>query len=89
MSFKITIINNDNGEVIASEENAKAIIGAIIGEEHTNSFAFTSCTSMEMLCCIEGVDKAKKSLFKKEPKLEIFYHLANKFRVKDTKDDEG
>lgn len=66
MSFKITIINNEDGEVLVNEENAVAIIGAVTTKKHTASLGYTSCDAMELANAVCGADKAKDSILKKK-----------------------
>lgn len=48
MSYKVTITNNKNGEVIVNEENAVAIVGAIGNEQGTHSIVFTDCDAISL-----------------------------------------
>lgn len=48
MSYKVTITNNKNGEVIVNEENAVAIVGAIGNEQGTRSIVFTDCDAISL-----------------------------------------
>ena len=48
MSYKITITNNKNGEIIVNEENAVAIVGAIGNEQGTRSIVFTDCDAISL-----------------------------------------
>lgn len=88
MSFKITIVNNENGEVMTSVENAKAIIGAITTDEHTQVVGVTNCTTNLLLNALNGVDNAKKEILKRNPLLKLYYTLKDIEADKDTKTNE-
>lgn len=48
MSYKVTITNNETGEVLVNEENAVAIVGAIGNEQGTRSIVFTDCDAISL-----------------------------------------
>ena len=73
MSFKITITNNDDGEVIVNEENAVAIIGAVTTNEHTTCLAYTKCNLIDLFNAIAGTDKAKESILADKPMLKVLF----------------
>lgn len=73
MSFKITITNNDDGEVIVNEENAVAIIGAVTTNEHTACLAYTKCNLIDLFNAIIGTDKAKESILADKPMLKVLF----------------
>lgn len=75
MSYKITIVDNENGNVLLNEENAKAIIGAVTNDEHTACLGFTACKANDFLNALFGVDAAKDALLKNNPKIEARYAL--------------
>lgn len=72
MSFKVTIINNDNGEVIVNEENACAVIGAVGTDEAAHCLGFTECNIIQLVQAIEGAQKATKNLIENTPLLATF-----------------
>ena len=75
MSFKITIIGNDNGDVIFEEENAKAIIGGVTTDERTGCIVHTAGNRNHILNAVNGAEEAKKELFKADPLLGVLYAL--------------
>lgn len=75
MSYKITIVDNDNGNVLLNEENANAIIGAITNGEHTACVAHTKCNANDLLNAVCGVDTAKDALLKDNPRVGAMYAL--------------
>lgn len=78
MSYKITIINNDDNSVIVNEENAVAIIGAITNGENTACLAHTVCNGSDILNTLIGVERAKKTLFDEHPLLKLFYECVER-----------
>lgn len=89
MSFKITITNNENGEVITSVEDAKAIIGAITTDEHTQVCGLTDCNGNLILNALDGVETAKKTILKSNPILRLMFALKDEIKPdEETKPDE-
>ncbi len=78
MSFKITIINNEDGEVVLNEENAVAIIGAVGIEKGAHCFGYTACNGIELLSTLQGVEKAKGSILEDSPVIAMMHKLAMK-----------
>lgn len=85
MSYKITVINNDTGEVVVNEENVKVILGAITTEENTGVLVQTAASANEILNALDGVEESKALLFTKFPTLK----LIDAFRTfrKETSDE--
>ena len=81
MSYKITIINNENGEVIANEENAVAIVGAIGNEDTTHALGLTECNGKQLFCALSAVEKVKKGLLENHPEIELM------LMIKELKDE--
>lgn len=75
MSYKITIVDNDNGNILLDEENAKAIIGAVTNDEHTACLGYTDCKANDFLNALCGVDDVKDALLKNNPKIGAMYAL--------------
>lgn len=88
MSYKITIIDNENGEVFLNEENAKAIIGAIASEEGVHCVSHVKCNGLELLAALEGTDRAKDTLLKKHPELQMPYALKALMNIGKSESDE-
>ena len=79
MSFKITITDNKNGEVILNEKNAVAIIGAVTTKEKTSGLGYTKCNAFEIIEAICGAESVISKLKKtKTPKLN-FYQILEPF----------
>lgn len=68
MSFKITITNNENGEVLVNEENAVAIIGAFATENGTAQMGFCACNSFDICRTINAAKKSIRSVETADPK---------------------
>lgn len=83
MSFKITIINNENGEVIAHEEDALAIVGAIKTEEYTQRIGFTSCDPFILAETIVGAEKTICKLKNEHKELNFLTSLIESINEQD------
>lgn len=57
MSFKIKIIDNDDGAVLYEEDNAKAIVGAYSDADEVCCILCTSCNAKEYASTIYGALK--------------------------------
>lgn len=78
MSYKITIVDNKDGKVLLEEENAKAIIGSVVNDEHVACLAHIACTNNDILNALSGVESAKKALFDANPLLKLIHALSQK-----------
>lgn len=56
MSYKITITNNKDGEVLVNEENAVAIVGAVVNKQETAKIGFTDCNTLCLANAILGAE---------------------------------
>lgn len=56
MSFKVTITNNKNGEVIVNEENAVAIVGAVANKQNIAKIGLTDCNTLYLANVILGAE---------------------------------
>ena len=75
MSFKITITNNENGEVLLDDENAVAIIGAVVNGEHTAVLGYTNCQGNDLMNAVMGVDQARDAILDNNPMAKLLYGL--------------
>lgn len=75
MSFKITITDNNNGEVLFNEENARVIIGSIVNKDKTAVLAHIAGNGNDVMNAIFGVDGAKDAVFKDQPTAKLLYGL--------------
>ena len=76
MSFKVTIINNENGEVLVNEENAVAVIGAITNADHTQGVGYTNCNALRLAESVRGARASISALLKSHPEIELLVRLA-------------
>ena len=91
MSFKVTIINNKNGDVIVNEENAAAIIGAIGTKNDVHCMGFIQdCSLLEMAGALEGAKRAEEEVAKAHPevKLAMFLGVLREASSEDEKDED-
>ena len=58
MSYKITITNNETGEILVDNDNAVAIVGAISDEEKVGQMCFTNCNPLTLVSVIQGAEGA-------------------------------
>lgn len=75
MSFTITIKNNENGEVLANEENAVAIIGAFSTENGTAQMGFCACNTFDICRTINAAKKSIRNVETADPKISAFSEL--------------
>lgn len=75
MSFKITVINNDNGKVLINEENAKALIGALVEGDNTGIIALTACNANDILNALHGCDEARNQILEQNHLIKALYDL--------------
>lgn len=76
MSFKITVINNDNGEVLINEENARALVGALVEGDNTGVIALTACNANDILNALHGCDEARNQILEQNRMLKLLYELS-------------
>lgn len=74
MSYKVTITNNETGEVLINEENAVAIVGAIGNEIGTHSIGFTACNAISIGNAILAAEDIISQL-KTEPGIKLVLEL--------------
>lgn len=74
MSYKIIITNNETGAVLANEENAVAIIGAIGNEQGTHSIGFIDCDAISLGDAISAAEYVISQL-KTEPEVKLVLEL--------------
>ena len=77
MSFKVTIIDNNNGEVIFNAENAIAIIGAVKSEDSdsTEGIVSTNCKPLELAATVSVAKKSIKTLLDSHPIIKTLLAL--------------
>lgn len=74
MSYKVTIINNENGKVLIDEENAVAIVGAIGNEQGTRAIGFTDCDAISLWEAISVAEHIISRL-KTDPRVKLVFEL--------------
>lgn len=77
MSFKVTIINNENGEVLVNNENAVAIIGSIADEESVQCLGFTRCNGVQLAYAVSGAKKSIAECIADKPLVEFFSKITD------------
>ena len=75
MNFKITVTNNENGEVLVNEENAVAIIGAIKSEQGTHAMGFISCDVISLGGAILAAEDVISQTKRKFPEVDASLRL--------------
>ena len=86
-AFRITIVDNGTGKVLADEET-DCIIGAanVAGEGKTCKFSFSAAKGGNLLCVLHGVDEAIELTVNQLPKeMQFLYKLLS--LVKNDKDE--
>ena len=90
MSYKITIIDNDNGNVILDESEAVAIIGAVSNEEDTAEIGFTDCNGVILAQALDAADGVISTIEERSPQIAILRALrAIKRNMCDISDKKG
>ena len=85
MKFKITVTNNENGEVLFNEENAVAIIGAIKSEQGTHAMGFISCDVISLGRAILAAEDVISQTKRKFPEVDASLRL---MRIMEKKEYE-
>lgn len=80
MSYKVTITDNETGEVLVNEENAVAIVGAIGNEQGTRSIGFTACDAISLG---DAIMMAEKIISKIKNEVPIIESLLRKYGVEE------
>lgn len=83
MSYKITIVNNENGETVANEENAIAIIGAISSKKSTQTLGLTECNSIKLAIALHRVKQIEEKLLEKYPAVKALLEAIELFPDED------
>lgn len=75
MSYKVTITNNENGEVIVNEENAVAIVGAVANKQNTAKIGFTDCNTLYLANAILGAETVISEIKNEVPIVDVLLQL--------------
>lgn len=76
MSFKITITNNETGEILVNNENAVAIVGAITDYgEITREIGFTCCNALNLASVVHGAESVISQIKRESPEVEFLLQL--------------
>lgn len=75
MSYKITITNNKNGEVLVNEENAVAIVGAVTNKQETAKIGFTDCNTLCLANSILGAETVISEIKNEVPAVDLLLQL--------------
>lgn len=87
MSFKVTIINNENGEVLVNEENAVAIIGSITNKDSARGVGFTDCNAIQLAHAVSTAKKSINKLIEDKPFVEFLSEIADKISSDEGEDE--
>lgn len=75
MSYKITITNNKDGEVLVNEENAVAIVGAVVNKQETAKIGFTDCNASCLVNAILGAETVISEIKNEVPAVDLLLLL--------------
>ena len=75
MSYKIFIVDNDNGNVVVDEKEARAIVGAVCYGDKTHTLGLTDCNSFDLACTIHNAKDVIDKLTKENPNVAILLEL--------------
>ena len=75
MSYKITITNNETGEILIDNDNAVAIVGAISDEKKTTGILFTCCDAPNLACTVDGAESVISRIKREVPEIKAILQL--------------
>lgn len=75
MSYKILIVNNDDGNVVVDEKEARAIVGAVTYGEQSQALGLTDCTGLDLVCTIHAAEKTIDTITKENPDVAMLLAL--------------
>lgn len=75
MSYKVTITNNKNGKVMVNEENAVAIVGAVVNKQDIAKIGFTDCNAFDLANAILSAEAVISEIKNKEPAVDLLLQL--------------
>lgn len=75
MSYKITITNNKNGEVLVNEENAVAIVGAVAIKQDIAKVGFTDCNTLYLANAILAAETVISEIKNEVPAVDVLLQL--------------
>jgi hypothetical protein len=87
-SFKITIIDNEDGSVLVDYDNAQAIIGAISANGGTHSIGYTACNAITLAQAIGGCQKVIAEFIEDHPELNFIAQMIAQMEAAGIGDDE-
>lgn len=89
MSFKVTIINNENGDVLVHEENADVIIGSIHAGEGNRAMGFTAANAFAICESIRAAEAVSTELQQRNPELGMLLQFMDLMSDKKKKEEDG
>ena len=75
MSYKVTITNNKNGKVIVNEENAIAIVGAVVNTQDIVEIRLTDCNTFYLANAIIGAENVISEIKNQTPQVDVLLQL--------------
>ena len=75
MSYKVTITNNKNGEVLVNEENAVAIVGAVAIKQYIATIGFTDCNTLYLANAILAAETVISEIKNEVPAVDLLLQL--------------
>ena len=75
MSYKVTITNNKNGEVLVNEENAVAIVGAVAIKQDIAKIGFTDCNTLYLANAILAAETVISEIKNEVPAVDLLLQL--------------
>ena len=75
MSYKILIVNNDDGNVVVDEKEARAIVGAVSYGDKTQALGLTDCNALDLVCTTHIAKDVIDTLTKKNPDVAMLLAL--------------
>lgn len=75
MSYKVTITNNETGEVLVNEENAVAIVGTVANKQDIAKIGFTDCNTLCLANAIFGAETVISEIKNVFPAVDLLLQL--------------
>lgn len=90
MKYTLILKNNETGEEIIKQE-CNAFIGGCSGDDNLQAIVKTSCTTLEMLGCIDAAETSIQQVLKDNPEAkairEFVKILSKKVEKEGAKDE--
>ena len=81
MSYRVLIVDNDNGETIIDTNEAVAIVGSIADKTGAHGLGCTDCGMLELFATLTIAKKAIRDVEKDVPSVKDFANTVNSLTI--------